>query len=204
MGDARRSALLVIDVQNDFVHEKGVGASIGYAVTECQRRMPKVIASIEAARRAGVPVIFIRTEHRSWTDDYSWKARLGGAIHDGRLCAAGGWGSDFYEVEPHPDEPVITKHRYSAFIGTDLEIVLRSLEVSDLTFVGFAANVCVESTLRHAYMIGYRVTLLRDATAPTFSAAELDATICNVRNFFGDVSTVEDWLSLRDVKSTDA
>ena len=185
------TTLVVIDVQNDFVHEDGAGASLGYAIADSQKRMPDIHKSIEAARSAGVPVVFVRTEHNPWTDDAAWKQRLGGAIHRKRLCAGGEWGAEFYEVEPLPGEPVVTKHRYSAFVGTDLELILRSLDVGHLVIAGFAANVCVESTLRHGYMLGYRVTLLEDATAATFSHDELAATVHNVRSFFGDVSTVE-------------
>ena len=189
------SALVVIDVQNDFVHGDGAGASLGYAVADCQKRMPDIHKAIEGARSAGVSVVFVRTEHNPWTDDAAWKQRLGGAIHRKKLCAGGEWGVEFYEVEPLPGEPVVTKHRYSAFVGTDLEVILRSLDVGHLVFAGFAANVCVESTLRHGYMLGYRVTLLEDATAATFSHDELAATVHNVRSFFGDVSTVEEFFT---------
>jgi ureidoacrylate peracid hydrolase len=195
MSDIDRAALVVIDVQNDFVHSEGGGARVGYNVAESQARMPAVHRAIEGCRRSEIPVIFVRTEHNPWTDDAAWTTRLGGAVVRERVCAGGSWGAEFYEVKPLPGEPVVTKHRYSAFVSTDLELVLRSLGVGHLGFCGFSANVCVESSLRHGFMLGFKVTLLEDATFASYSQEEMDATVHNVRTYFGDVSTVDDWIA---------
>lgn len=188
-----KTALLVIDVQNDFVHDDGVGASIGYRVSDAQAAMPRVHDAITVARRHSLPVVFVRTEHHLWTDDQAWTKRVGGWASRRRMCEPAGWGAEFFEIEPLENDPVVTKHRYSAFVSTNLDLVLRSLEVSTIACCGFAANVCVESSLRHGYMLGFNGILLADATAGTFGPEELTATIHNVEHFFGTVTNVGAW-----------
>lgn len=192
--DASSVALVVVDVQNDFVHEHGGAASLGYEILACQEAMPSVLSAIAGAREVGARVIYVRTEHVEWTDSAAWKQRLQGRVTNSRLCEPGSWGSEFYQLAPVSDEPIVTKHRYSGFIGTDLQLILRSIGATQLAFAGFAANVCVESTLRDAYMLDFEVTLLNDATAGAFSSEELAGTVENVRKFFGDVLTTEEWL----------
>ena len=111
-------------------------------------------------------------------------------------CRPGNWGSGFYRVMPEPSEYVIVKHRYSGFMDTDLDLILRSLGIRTIALVGVATNVCVESTARDGYQKGYYVIMLEDCVA-TMSKAEHEATLTNIRNFFGVVASsqelVEAW-----------
>ena len=96
-----------------------------------------------------------------------------------------------YKVRPAPDEAIITKHRYGAFESTDLDLVLRSKGIRTVIMTGVATNVCVETTARQAFLRDYYVVFLSDCTA-TFSAAQHEAALWNIDQFFGQVVSSED------------
>ena len=93
-------------------------------------------------------------------------------------------------VDAGPEDRVITKHRYSAFRGTNLDLVLRSRGTQTVILTGVATNACVESTGRDVYMHDYYLVFVGDATATTSQAAH-DATLANIDQFFGQVATCE-------------
>ena len=80
------------------------------------------------------------------------------------ICATGTWGAEYYRVQPTNDDCEVVKHRYSAFVGTTLEVILRSLARQTVVVTGVTTNVCVESTVRDAYMRDYRPLLVEDCT----------------------------------------
>ncbi|HMF29456.1 MAG TPA: isochorismatase family cysteine hydrolase, partial [Candidatus Cybelea sp.] len=94
-----------------------------------------------------------------------------------------------------PDDLVVVKTRYSGFVGTPLDSMLRTRGIRYLIFAGVATNVCVESTLRDAYFLDYWPILLRDAAMAAGGAAVHDATLFNVENFFGWSLSVDDFTS---------
>ena len=106
------------------------------------------------------------------------------------VCEAGEWNGDFFQVKPLPDEVIVTKHRYGAFEGTDLDLVLRSRGIRSVIMTGVATNVCVETTARQAFMRDYYVVFTSDCSA-TFSQAAHDATLYNIDQFFGEVASSE-------------
>ena len=85
---------------------------------------------------------------------------------------------------------IVTKHRYGAFEGTDLDLVLRSRGIRTVIMTGVATNVCVETTARQAFLKDYYVVFTSDCSAP-FSQAAHDATLYNIDQFFGEVVTSE-------------
>ena len=90
-----------------------------------------------------------------------------------------------------PDETIVTKHRYDAFYGTNLEVVLRSNKVQNLILTGVATNVCVESTMRSAYFRDFEVAVVEDCCAARNVSAH-EATLENVRKHFGLVAAADD------------
>jgi ureidoacrylate peracid hydrolase len=181
---ADQCALVVIDVQNDYCHDDGVFGRNGAALGPIQAAVDRIPAVVDVARRVRVPVIWVRTEHGPFTDSPMWlsrRVRSGGAI-----CVAGSWGAEFYRVRPAPDERVVVKHRYSAFVGSALPVVLRSLGRPVLLFAGVTTNVCVESTLRDAFMRDWSVALVEDCAA-ALTKEEHEAAAHNVRTYFGRV-----------------
>jgi ureidoacrylate peracid hydrolase len=111
----------------------------------------------------------------------------------GKLLTFGTWDFEIIEaLAAQPSDAVIVKSRYSGFHGTDLDSVLRSRGVRNLLIVGIASNVCVESTIRDAYLLEYWPVMIADATMPAGPPEIQRATIYNVSTFFGWVTTAED------------
>ncbi len=184
-------AVIVVDVQNDYCHDEGVFGRSGAALGAIQAAADRIEGLVEVARRAGVPVIWVRTEHGPFTDSPMWLGR--GVRQRGPICSAGSWGAEFYRVRPAPDECVVVKHRYSAFVGSALEVVLRALARPVLLFAGVTTNVCVESTARDAFMRDWQVVLVEDCAA-ALTKGEHDSAVHNVRTYFGrvlDTATLE-------------
>jgi ureidoacrylate peracid hydrolase len=188
---AAECVLVVIDVQNDYCHDDGVFGQAGLSLTAIHAAVERIEAFVAVARRAGVPVIWVRTEHGHLTDSPAWLGR--GVRAAGAICAAGSWGAEFYRVRPAAGDPVVVKHRYSAFVGSPLPVMLRALGRATLLMAGVTTNVCVESTARDAFMRDWRVVLVEDcAAAPT--KGEHESAVHNIRTYFGrvfDAATLE-------------
>ena len=184
-----KSAVIVVDVQNDFCSPDGVLGKAGQPTAAAMEMIPNLQRLLTAARAGGAPVIFIQTIHEAATDSSAWTWRMRGIV--GGCCRKNTWGAEFTEVAPEPDEPVVIKHRYSAFINTRLDSVLRTLKVENLIMTGVSTNVCVESTARHGFMLDYNIVFLSDCTA-AYSAEEHEGALYNIRNHFGVVGTSDD------------
>ncbi|GAB3599869.1 cysteine hydrolase family protein [Microbacterium tumbae] len=197
-----KAALIVVDVQNDFCHPEGVSAQKGNDVSAAVEMAPRLQTLIARAREEGMKVVFIQTTHDLTVDSPVWNTRAGDV--DVRPyqpnCATGTWGADFYVVDPLPGENVVVKHRYSAFAGTDLDVVLRTAGIESLLFTGVATNVCVESTLRDGLFLDYHVSLVEDCCAAY--APELHAgTVRNVQSTFGAVVTGDRLAAIWDAQA---
>ncbi|MDP2931414.1 MAG: isochorismatase family cysteine hydrolase [Chloroflexota bacterium] len=170
--DLAHCAVLVVDIQNDWCHENGHYAKSGSDVTILQNTVPKIAEFLGEARAYHVPIIHIQTVHSNWTDSPPWHARLKKRnISADALLKPGTWGVEFYKIIPQPDDYVVIKHRYSAFVDTDLDLVLRSAGIKTIIMTGFASNVCVQNTAMHGFMRDYYVALLADCTA-TFTVED--------------------------------
>jgi ureidoacrylate peracid hydrolase len=167
------SAVLVVDVQNDWCHENGAYAQGGNDTTVLQNTVPKIDKFLANARHYRLPIIHIGTTHSKWTDSPSWRARSKSRfnIDNEVFLKPGSWGAKFYRIVPQPDEYVMMKHRYSAFVNTDLDLALRSISIRTLIMAGFASNVCVQNTALSGYMNDYYIVVLEDCTA-TFSTED--------------------------------
>lgn len=191
--DPATTAIVVVDVQNDFCHPEGVCAQGGADVSTALEMIPRLQLLLDGARRCGARVVFVQKVHEDCTDSESWLARSDG--RPGKTCRRGTWGAEFMGVAPLPGEAVVNSHRYSAFINTRLDTVLRTYGIETLVMTGCATNVCVESTARQGYMLDYHIVFTSDATA----AYEQDAhemTLQNMRKHFGVVASVADVLSV--------
>lgn len=202
--DPRWAALLVVDVQNDFASPKGSAAQRGEDVSTSIAMVPRLIRLIEEARGVGLTVVYIKTTHSPWTDTPSWIYRKSqqSALN---TCREGTWGAEFYEgIAPRPDERVVIKHRYSAFINTDLNTVLKAKGIESVLVTGIATNVCVETTARDAYMYDYYVTMVSDCAA-AYEPKLHESTLDNIRRHFGLVATSEEivktWQALNQKKA---
>lgn len=189
-----KTRLIVVDVQNDFCHEGGAFGKMGIPMGPIQEAVSRLAGFLEGVRRAGMPAIFVRTEHSEWTNAPSWLTRRVTAGAERVLpCAQGTWGAEFYRLQPAPGDRVVVKHRYSAFAGTELDLLLRSRGVTHLLLAGVATNVCVESTARDGFMRDYHVILVEDCCAAA-SPEEHRGTLVNMRKYFGAVHSAADLL----------
>src|SRR3990172_9578342 len=148
--DPRSTRLLVIDVQNDFLADGGWFDRHGEDLKPMRDAVDNILELLPIARSAGVQPIFVRaTYDRIWLSPPMLErhARVGLDVDHSQ---EGTWGAEFYKVQPEPGEMIITKHRYSAFIDTPLNTLLRAQGVENLIFTGVTSNVCVESTARDA------------------------------------------------------
>lgn len=182
-----RTALVVVDVQNDFCQQEGRVSKRGIDLSQIEKSVLNLIHFLDHCRKANVPIIFVKTIHSVWTDSPSWVGRLGGNTKETAICRSDSWGAEFYKVEPWENEFIITKHRYSGFVGTDLDLVLRSKGVETILICGVATNVCVETTARDGFNLNYNVILIEDCCG-AFSHEEHTSTLRNIRNYFGIVA----------------
>ena len=195
----RHTALIVIDMQNDFIADEGLIAKEGLDVTPAQQLAERLPALIETARKAGVLVVFVRNVYSTDGNFYLSDAWLeqaarkrGGSYTRVPVCAPGSWQGDFYgAVRPLPSEPIITKHRFSAFHNTDLDTVLRANGIRTVVMTGVVTNVCVETTAREAFIRDYYVVMVDDGTA-AFDRRDHEMTLHNIDRFFGEVTTIAD------------
>lgn len=185
--DGRHSALLVIDVQNDFVASGGFFDRVGGDVAVLQRhRVPNLLRLIDAARQAGVQVIFVQAIYDPDVLSDPMRERNARLKMELPRCLTGSWGAEFYRVKPLPGEPVIIKHRYSALVGTSLLDLLRQRGIRSLLLTGVATDTCVESAGRDAYFRDFYVTLVEDCCG---AASEEDHRLA-LRRFDRDYGLV--------------
>jgi nicotinamidase-related amidase len=168
-------ALLIIDMQRDFLDSTGYIARSGVDVGPLRAIIPNVLRLLQAARECGIPVIHTREGHRPDLSDLPGAkarraARAGAAIGSsgplGRLLVRGEPGHAIVtELAPLAAEIVIDKPGFGAFYATDLEHVLRTAGIRALALAGVTTDVCVHSTLREAVDRGFECVTVGDACA---------------------------------------
>ncbi|KGA95977.1 isochorismatase hydrolase [Alkalihalobacillus alcalophilus ATCC 27647 = CGMCC 1.3604] len=191
-----KSALLIIDMQNDFVADGGAFEQAGFDVTPYQMLEPTIYNMMEAARESQLPVVFVWMEHNDENDGQAaWKERRVAKKHP-FSCREGSWGSEPYgRLTPRADEKVFKKHRYSAFSNNSLEHYLQSLQIETLVLCGINTNVCVESTARNAHEKDFHIVLVKDATTCAYRDV-YEASLKNIERHIGALTTSEEWIGL--------
>jgi ureidoacrylate peracid hydrolase len=192
------TALVIIDMQKDLVLDGFLTHQAGRDLAATRSIIPNLERLLAAARRAGVTVghVGFSTLPDHASDSGPWLAqRRRSAYTTDVLCMAGSEGAEFIDaLAPADGELMIHKHRFSAFKGTDLDMVLRARGVATVITTGVSTNVCVESTLRDAFETGYYVAIPSDATA-SWNMDLHDATLQTVNHRFGLVTTTEEILA---------
>lgn len=171
--DPRHAAAVLIDLQHDFCSPGGAMDRSGLDPAPLRKALPAAARLLAAARAVGMPVIHVRNAYNAPGSPYLSEAWLNQARRrwDGRyveipMCVPGSWGAEICpEVQPAPDETVVVKHRFSAFAGSDLDLVLRSRRIRTLVVAGVVTYVCVESTVRDAFFADYHVVVCEDGVA---------------------------------------
>ena len=190
-----KTALIVVDVQNDFCHDQGIFGKRDFNLSHVEKAVNNLLPFTNQCRKYNLPIIFVRTVHSHWTDSESWIGRLQGAAREMPICRPDSWGTEFYKVKPLETDFIVTKHRFSGFVGTDLDLVLRSKGIEALLMTGVATNVCVETTARDGFNRDYRIILVEDCCA-AYSPEEHASTITNISKYFGIVTNSEIFMEL--------
>ena len=201
-----RSALVIIDMQRDFLEPGGFGAALGNDVSRLKAAVGPCKNVLAAARGLGMLVIHTREGHRpDLTDAPPHKVdrgdpamRIGAPGPMGRILVRGEPGHDIIpELYPGKDEPVIDKPGKGAFYQTDLDLMLRNRGINTLLVCGVTTEVCVNTTVREANDRGYRCIVLSDCCAsyfPQFHEMGL-AMIKAQGGIFGSVASSQSLLS---------
>jgi ureidoacrylate peracid hydrolase len=160
-------ALLVVDMQNGFCHPEGSFTRIGMGLEGADDAVRHAAIAVGQARRAAIPVVFTRHLYRPGRPDEGQALRQNSPALVGLDGLQGGtWDAEVVaELGCGPRDLIVDKVRFDAFQWTSLEPLLRGLGVDDLVVCGVVTNLCVETTIRSAFMRDFPVTLLADCCA---------------------------------------
>ena len=161
-----RTAIVVIDPQNDFLHKDGWYARNGIDISHMQRIIEPTKELVKVARENRIPLIWTRHGTRDDTDAGPF-FKLRPFLMDGGL-RQGTWGYQVLdELEPHEDDWYVEKTRLSAFFGTNLEVILRGLQAETVVFAGVLTNQCVAATSKDAMYRDFKDIVVADCTGTT-------------------------------------
>jgi ureidoacrylate peracid hydrolase len=205
--DLLKSAVVVVDMQNAFMSKGGYFDLIGLDTSDAWKIVEPCREIIQTARQKGVKIIYFKMgfspdlSDAGAPDSPSFQKSSGlkffrkhPELKD-KLYFYGSWGAEIIEeLKPLKEDILIKKQRYDGFIGTNLDVILRSFGIRYLLFLGIATNVCVESTLRHAFFLDYFPILVSDAVSQKGASVTQEATIFNVQSTFGWVTTSKNLL----------
>jgi ureidoacrylate peracid hydrolase len=166
--DPKKTALVLIEYQNDFTSEGGTLHDAVKSVMESTHMLSNTLETVEKARESGVTIVHAPI---TFTDDYHELTAepygiLKGVV-DSKSFRKGTWGAEIVDdLAPAPEDIVIEgKRGLDAFASTNLDFILRSRGITNIALGGFLTNCCVESTMRTGYERGYNVITLKDCTA---------------------------------------
>jgi ureidoacrylate peracid hydrolase len=175
------TALLAVDLVNDYLEPQGA-----MPLAECSPVIAANRRLAEAARGAGVEIVWIAPGHRDGSDAL-FRKRIVHALE-------GSWGARLHDdLGVRDDERVLRKRRYSAFFATDLDLQLRERGVQRVVVSGVALNICVRATVHDAFFLGYDVWVAHDACRATGPREEA-SSLYDIATHYGDVVSVEEIL----------
>lgn len=200
--DLAKTAILVIDMQNDFCHPDGWLAHIGVDITPARTPIYSLKTLLPILRQVGVPVIWLNWGNRADLGNISANvlhvynpSGLGIGVgdplpsNDAKVLMAGSWAAAIVEeLEQLPQDIHVDKYRMSGFWDTPLDSILRNLGRTTVLFAGVNADQCVMATLQDANFLGYDCLLVKDCTATTSPEYCWLATLYNVKQCFGFVT----------------
>lgn len=209
--DLNRTAVVVVDMQNDFCAAGGWFDALGVDVSGMSAIYPNIRRVTDGARAKGLPVIWLgfgtRPDRANLAPIHRYPfARVSGGIGLGdlvqgkgraqphRVLQQGSWGAQVVdELGARPDDIHVDKHRISGFLDTPLDSILRNLDVKTIAFLGVNSDECVFGTLIDASFHGYDTIMIEDGTATSSPASCHEAALYQVRFCFGFTMTSHAW-----------
>ncbi|MFC1867493.1 cysteine hydrolase family protein [Thermodesulfobacteriota bacterium] len=202
--DLSHSAIVVVDMQNAFVNQGGMFDLRGFDISPSQQIIDPIGKILDAARKRRLKVIYIvhvlsPDLHEVGSSDPFWyksvKIYRETPEWADKFIIRDTWGVKIIDaLKPQDSDIIIEKPRFSAFFGTNFDIILKSLDVKNLFFTGCATNICVEASIRDAANLGYFPVLVSDATVNNGPPFMQEATIFNVKLCFGWVTDTDSLL----------
>lgn len=206
--DLSRTALVIIDMQNDFCHPDGWLAGIGVDISGPRGAIAPLVRLLPVVRKAEIPVVWVNWGTRPDLANISPALMH---VYDGAasgrglgapagpnkspVLQKGAWSAQIIdELAPNPRDIHVDKHRMSGFWDTPLDAILRNLRVDTLIFGGINADQCVLHTLADANFLGYDTLMLEDGSATSSPDFCMNATLYNVRQIFGFSLTTASFL----------
>ena len=220
--EPEKTAIIVVDMQNDFGSEGGMFALAGIDIAPIRAVIEPTTRVLDAARAAGMPVVYLKMEFEADLSDAGGPEapnylkhvplNIGKSVPapgggESRILIKGTWNTAIItELSPQPGDLIVSKHRYSGFFETELDELLRQRGIKDLVFTGCTTSVCVESTLRDAFYRDYRCLLLSDCTAEPIGNGEPrsnhEATLRVIETLFGWVTDSQSYLEALELPAT--
>ena len=220
--ETSKTAVLVVDMQNDFGSKGGMFDRAGLDISMIQATVRPTSKVLEAARNAGISIVYLKMGFRPDLSDLGnvdspnrtrhLRFGVGQKISapdgtEGRMLIRDTWNTDIVpELKPEHGDTVVYKHRFSGFFETELDDVLKSLGIKYLIVTGCTTSVCVESTVRDAMFRDYSCVLLADCMGEPIGnglpRSNHEASLLTMQTLFGWVSTSEEFLKSLPVKQT--
>jgi ureidoacrylate peracid hydrolase len=192
-------ALLVIDVQNGFVSKGGSYDLLGMDTSRYRQVIPKIGELLDLCRDNSIPVFYTQAVRESSGIDLLTRTHKilpksrEERIKKKPICVRGTWDAGIVkEVAPKPGDHVVIKRRDSAFHDTEIKVWLSSLGIDTLIFSGVDTSICVETSLRDAFNLGYDVVLIADATISN-NKKHYESTIDNIKDYYGLVMDLSEF-----------
>jgi len=213
--DASSTAVIVVDMQNDFGSKGGMFDRAGINISMIQKVIRPTAKVLAATRKAGIQIIYLKMGYLEDLSDLGSEEAPNRVRHlqimhvgetiiapDGnksRILVRDTWNTDIVpELKPQPDDIVIYKTRFSGFYQTTLDSILKKLNKKYLIFTGCTTSICVESTVRDAMFRDYLSVVLEDCTAEPIgyglSRSNHEASLLNIQALFGWVSNSDEFI----------
>lgn len=206
--DLTKTAVVVVDMQNDFLSLDGMFGRAGLDVAPGRATIQPTARVLDAARRIGMKVVYLKMEfepdlsNAGGPDAPNLVRHLGLGVGQSITSPDGGesrilirdtWNTDIVpELSPQSGDMLMSKHRFSGFFETELDAVLKANQIENLVFTGVTTSICVESTLRDAFFRDYKCLLLSDCVAEPIgndlTRTNHEATLLVVQALFGWVT----------------
>jgi ureidoacrylate peracid hydrolase len=178
--DPEKTAVIVVDLVNDFMKEGGK-----MVLTGGEKVIAPIQRIIKKAKEKGSLVVYIKDFHRADKTDAEF------VIRDPH-CVEGTWGAELIdELTPMPEDYIIQKRRFSAFFQTDLDLILRENKIETLIMTGVVTNICVRSTIHDAFFRGYACVVPEECVMAT-SDREQESSLWDIDTHFGWVMTTDE------------
>lgn len=212
--DLAKSAVIVVDMQNDFGSKGGIFDRAGIDISVIRKAIGPTRKVLAAARHVGLKIVYLKMGFRADLSDLGAEDSANRTRHlrfgvgqaspapdgrEGRFLIRDTWNTDIVtELTPEPGDLELYKHRFSGFYETGLDRILRRLEVRDLIFTGCTTSICVDSTIRDAMFRDYRCVLLADCTGEPIGGglarSNHEASLLTIQTLLGWVSGSEQFL----------